>query len=79
MLMSPAFSRDTVRESFSGRGGREIDREGGGAEGSDSREEKKNEPTRQSTNLHTAHTGPEALTPRGTARGDDRVISANDS
>lgn len=52
--MSPAFSRDTVRESLRGGKGR------GGGRAIDGRR-KKNEPTRQSANLHTAHTGEEEL------------------
>lgn len=66
MLMSLAFSRNTVRES-SRRGG-----------GDSLGEKKKNERTRQSANLHTMHTGEEAA-PFGVPRGDDRVISVNDS
>lgn len=50
-----------------------------GGEGGDRWEKKKNEPTRQSANLHTAHTGGEALSLFGISRGDDRFISLNDS
>lgn len=65
MLMSLAFSRNTVRES-SRRGG-----------GDSLGEKKKNERTRQSANLHTMHTGEEDL--HLFRRRDDRVISVNDS
>lgn len=56
-------------------GHRESFRRGGG----DRWEKKKDEPTRQSANLHTAHTGEEALSLFDISRGDDRIISFNDS
>lgn len=59
MLMSLAFSRDTVRESF---------QEGQAGEGEmiEPGEKKKDEPTRQSANLHTLHTSAvEGVSPRG--------------